>query len=156
MANGGKDDNSSQFFITLGPTNDLNKKHTIFGKITGDTIYNMVKMAEGECDHNEKPVNPNYIKTTHVLNNPFDDIVPRNLGNQHTVCFNWLILAIFQFFLVKFFNLFYLTFFVSTENSILCFFFAFMYHFQSILRQNFLFWSIFWPNLTCIFVILSF
>ena len=80
MANGGKDDNASQFFITLGPTNDLNKKHTIFGKITGDTIYNLVKMAEGECDHNEKPVNPNYIKTTHVLNNPFDDIVPRNLG----------------------------------------------------------------------------
>ena len=80
MANGGKDDNGSQFFITLGPTNDLNKKHTIFGKITGDTIYNLVKMAEGECDHNEKPVNPNYIKTTHVLNNPFDDIAPRNLG----------------------------------------------------------------------------
>jgi len=82
MANGGKDDNGSQFFITLGPTNDLNKKHTIFGKITGDTIYNMVKMAEGECDQNERPVNPNYIKTTHVLNNPFDDIVPRNLGND--------------------------------------------------------------------------
>jgi len=83
MANGGKDDNASQFFITLGPTNDLNKKHTIFGKITGDTIYNLVKMAEGECDHNEKPVNPNYIKTTHVLNNPFDDIVPRNLEEQN-------------------------------------------------------------------------
>ncbi|CBY42453.1 unnamed protein product, partial [Oikopleura dioica] len=83
MANGGKDDNGSQFFITLGPTNDLNKKHTIFGKITGDTIYNMVKMAEGECDQNERPVNPNYIKTTHVLNNPFDDIVPRNLEEQN-------------------------------------------------------------------------
>ena len=46
MANGGKDDNSSQFFITLGPTNDLNKKHTIFGKVTGDTIYNLVKLAD--------------------------------------------------------------------------------------------------------------
>ena len=46
MANGGKDDNASQFFITLGPTNDLNKKHTIFGKVTGDTIYNLVKLAD--------------------------------------------------------------------------------------------------------------
>ena len=33
MANAGKDDIGSQFFITLGPTNDLNKKHTIFGKV---------------------------------------------------------------------------------------------------------------------------
>ncbi|CBY10733.1 unnamed protein product [Oikopleura dioica] len=40
-------------------------------------------MAEGECDQNERPVNPNYIKTTHVLNNPFDDIVPRNLEEQN-------------------------------------------------------------------------
>ena len=46
MANGAKDDNGSQFFITLGPTNDLNKKHTIFGKVTGDTIYNLVKLAD--------------------------------------------------------------------------------------------------------------
>ena len=56
MANGGKDDNGSQFFFTLGPTNDLNKKHTIFGKVTGDTIYNMVKLAEGETDHQERNV----------------------------------------------------------------------------------------------------
>merc|ERR1712119_124815 len=38
MANSGPDDNGSQFFITLGPCNDLNKKHTIFAKIAGDTI----------------------------------------------------------------------------------------------------------------------
>ncbi len=34
MANGGKDDNSSQFFFTLGPCEWLNGKHTIFGKVT--------------------------------------------------------------------------------------------------------------------------
>jgi hypothetical protein len=32
MANGGKDDNKSQFFMTLGPCDWLNGKHTIFGK----------------------------------------------------------------------------------------------------------------------------
>jgi len=82
MANAGKDDNGSQFFITLGPTNDLNKKHTIFGKVTGDTIYNMVKLSETETDAQERPINPHYIKTTTVLNNPFDDIKPRNAEAQ--------------------------------------------------------------------------
>ena len=33
MANGGKDDNNSQFFMTLGPCDWLNGKHTIFGKV---------------------------------------------------------------------------------------------------------------------------
>jgi cyclophilin family peptidyl-prolyl cis-trans isomerase len=33
MANGGKDDNSSQFFFTLAPCEWLNGKHTIFGKV---------------------------------------------------------------------------------------------------------------------------
>jgi cyclophilin family peptidyl-prolyl cis-trans isomerase len=34
MANGGiKDDNGSQFFFTLGPCTELQKKHTIFAKV---------------------------------------------------------------------------------------------------------------------------
>jgi peptidyl-prolyl cis-trans isomerase SDCCAG10 len=37
MANGGKDDNGSQFFFTLGQCEWLNGKHTIFGKVTGKT-----------------------------------------------------------------------------------------------------------------------
>ena len=35
-------------------------------------------MSETETDQNERPLNPHYIKSTHILNNPFDDIVPRN------------------------------------------------------------------------------
>ncbi len=51
MANGGvRDDNGSQFFFTLGATPELQSKHTIFGKVVGDTIYNMLKLEEGEVD----------------------------------------------------------------------------------------------------------
>jgi len=78
MANSGQDDNGSQFFITLGPCNDLNKKHTIFAKIAGDTIYNLVQLGDVDTDpSNDRPIVPPVIKSTKVLANPFDDIEPR-------------------------------------------------------------------------------
>nr|CAB3234897.1 peptidyl-prolyl cis-trans isomerase CWC27 homolog [Phallusia mammillata] len=77
MANSGPDDNGSQFFFTLGPCNDLNKKHTIFGKVTGDTVYNLVRLGEVGTTDDERPINPPFIKWTKVLANPFDDIEPR-------------------------------------------------------------------------------
>ncbi|XP_029025951.1 spliceosome-associated protein CWC27 homolog isoform X2 [Betta splendens] len=77
MANAGPHDNGSQFFFTLGRADELNNKHTIFGKVTGDTVYNMLRLADVECDHDERPLNPHKIRTTEVLYSPFDDIVPR-------------------------------------------------------------------------------
>ncbi|OAD57674.1 Peptidyl-prolyl cis-trans isomerase CWC27 like protein [Eufriesea mexicana] len=50
MANAGEDDNSSQFFFTLGSTLELQNKHTIFCKVTGETIYNMLQLEEALVD----------------------------------------------------------------------------------------------------------
>lgn len=76
MANAGEHDNGSQFFFTLGPASELQNHHTIFGKVVGDTIYNMLKLEEGLIE-NERPVYPHKIIGAEVLNNPFPDIVPR-------------------------------------------------------------------------------
>lgn len=82
MANADKDDNGSQFFFTLAATPELQNKNTLFGKVTGDTLYNMLKLEEGLVDHNERPMYPQKILGTEILSNPFEDIVPRKLAKE--------------------------------------------------------------------------
>ncbi|KHJ75642.1 peptidyl-prolyl cis-trans isomerase, cyclophilin-type, partial [Oesophagostomum dentatum] len=86
MANAGKDDNGSQFFFTVGnDVRDLDRKHTLFGKlslpakpqIVGNTVFNMLKMTECDVDDNERPRTIHKITGVEILTNPFDDIKPR-------------------------------------------------------------------------------
>lgn len=81
VANAGKgtDTNGSQFFITLARADFLNNSHTLFGKITGTTAYNLMRLGEMEVDKADRPIEPPVIRRTEVIWNPFDDIVPRCL-----------------------------------------------------------------------------
>lgn len=80
MANSGEpNDNTSQFFLTLDKTPELQGKNTMFGRIEGDTIYNLMKMAEADlaADGSDRPLYPTRIIGTEILVNPFDDMVKR-------------------------------------------------------------------------------
>ncbi|OTA54880.1 peptidyl-prolyl isomerase CWC27 [Hypoxylon sp. EC38] len=79
MANEGKPDtNSSQFFFTLDKAEELNNKNTVFGRVVGDTIYNLARMGEAEvAEGSERPLYPIKITNVEILVNPFDDMKKR-------------------------------------------------------------------------------
>ncbi|KAK9741732.1 hypothetical protein RND81_03G124500 [Saponaria officinalis] len=71
--------NGSQFFMTLDRCEWIDKKNTIFGKVTGDSVYNLLRIGEEvETDENDRPLDPApKITSIEVIWNPFDDMVPR-------------------------------------------------------------------------------
>ena len=86
MANTGrKNDNGSQFFLTLGATPELQGRNSMFGRVEGDTIYNVMKMGEAdlvEGEGNERPLYPTKITGATVLVNPFDEMGARVADSQ--------------------------------------------------------------------------
>ena len=62
----------SQFFVTLGDCRqELDGKCTMFGRVEGDGIYNVVKVAEGELvEGTERPIYPEKILSTEIVDMP--------------------------------------------------------------------------------------
>ncbi|KDO26377.1 hypothetical protein SPRG_08180 [Saprolegnia parasitica CBS 223.65] len=86
MANSNKPNtNKSQFFFTLDNCDFLDRKHTIFGKVTGNTIFNLLTVNDIETGGNERPVEPVKLLGIDILWNPFPDIVPRAIKATTTM-----------------------------------------------------------------------
>lgn len=80
MASEGKDGNGSQFFFTLGPAPELQSKNTMFGRVVGDTVYNLVKMGEAEvAEGGERPLYPEKVLSVEILINPFEGMEKRDI-----------------------------------------------------------------------------
>ncbi|KAL5611920.1 uncharacterized protein BROUX77_002076 [Berkeleyomyces rouxiae] len=79
MANEGQPNtNGSQFFFTLDQADELNGKNTLFGRVVGDTMYNLIKMGEAELvEGSERPMYPAKITHVEILVNPFEGLTKR-------------------------------------------------------------------------------
>ena len=84
--------NGSQFFITMDKCSWLDKKHTIFGKVVGDTFFNALNISELPTDKNDFPNTDTLpmIISVDIILNPLEDLMikPKIIDKNHEITEN--------------------------------------------------------------------
>ena len=62
--------------MTVADCDHLNKKHTIFGRVMGDTLFNLMTISELDTNNEDRPVGekvPKILKFE-LIKSPFTDL----------------------------------------------------------------------------------
>ncbi|KAK9367352.1 cyclophilin-like domain-containing protein [Lipomyces kononenkoae] len=81
MANKGKNTNTSQFFITYRPKPQIDRKHTIFGKVVGGSEV-LDKLENSPTNADDRPIHDIIITDVLVLVDPFKEYMEKVSGDS--------------------------------------------------------------------------